>query len=141
MTNRSSSNWPRRYFLSCDNFPPLLTVHCRQNGVVDFKQIQRLMEFWDRDRGAIQVFYYFGQASEGHNLWEVEKRSSKLLTMLKGQITAVLLAYLSSVNSLNSEDILSKNNPISPLRRRHLSFQSPEKNIFFTRLTFGDYLR
>lgn len=82
-------------YLPNAQLPPLLTLHCRQDGVVNFQQALRIKEVWLQRGGALQVLYYLGQSQQGHNIWRDESPSPLLYQMLEWQILAFLNSYMS----------------------------------------------
>ncbi|MFG0249653.1 MAG: hypothetical protein ACF8OB_12260, partial [Phycisphaeraceae bacterium JB051] len=81
-------------YLPTETLPPLLTLHCREDGVVDFEQAKRIEAVWDQKQADFQGFYYHGTAKSSHNIWIEEKQSPDLLPALENQILCFLKSYL-----------------------------------------------
>ncbi len=73
--------------------PPLLVLHCQQDGVVDIRQAYRLMEVWNQAGANLQAFLYEGDKQHGHNIWRAETECPDLHLKLESQIITFLNTF------------------------------------------------
>ncbi|MGE9289506.1 MAG: alpha/beta hydrolase [Puniceicoccales bacterium] len=76
-----------------ETLPPLLVLHCQQDGVVDIQQAYRIIDTWNKVGANLQAFLYEGRQSSGHNIWRNGKSQPDLHYKLESQIKAFLDSF------------------------------------------------
>lgn len=76
-----------------ESLPPLLVLHCQQDGVVDIRQAYRIIEVWNQAGANLQAFLYEGSKKKGHNIWRNSKAEPDLYYKLESQIIAFLDSF------------------------------------------------
>ncbi|WP_269522718.1 alpha/beta hydrolase [Coraliomargarita parva] len=78
-----------------EKLPPLLVLHCQQDGVVDIQQAYRIIDIWNQSGANLQAFLYEGRRERGHNIWRNGQAEPDLHYKLENQIIAFLDSFFS----------------------------------------------
>ncbi len=73
--------------------PPLLVLHCQQDGIVDIQQAYRIISTWNDSGANLQAFLYEGSQDRGHNIWRNGNAEPDLHYKLENQIIAFLRTF------------------------------------------------
>ncbi|WPJ96723.1 alpha/beta hydrolase [Coraliomargarita algicola] len=76
-----------------ESLPPLLVLHCQQDGIVNIKQAYRIMDVWNQAGANLQAFLYEGNPKGGHNIWRTGKSEPDLHYKLEHQIISFLNSF------------------------------------------------